>query len=491
MDDISILGETLESAVERIHFACFDEKYINSVNAVANSRPGSSRFADRILAQEVVPGTPILLNMGKEKSAIASCTARSVAEDWFETDFINECMRVHSHGMGIGYDLDALSDPFDFMVTSNAVFERQHKEGSLRRPVGDLASLHWSHPQIEKFVDAKINDPSVNWFSNFSVKLDQDFFDRTPSKGHSEGLLEKVAYAAWTSGDPGLIFADRIGASMGGQAVPPYSTVAPCGETGLIDGDLCHFAYVNLSRFVGVDSSVNVEGLRDAVHDVVDFLDYALFWTYARSNYNYHMALLAERKRIAVGVCGYSDALEKARLRYGSEEALWLAEYLMFAINVFSKERSAQLASCKTDPSNSKQFKPKNLSLNSFVGEQAFGRAIEAIGSYGLKHSTTTAVPPSGRSARVIGASPSIEPYFDSNSTTIAIAPVDDQLNTVRAFLRHVDESVSKTVHLAVESTVDDVLDTFLLAREFGLKSISIYRDKCRPDQPFAMQSLS
>ncbi|MEM7705743.1 MAG: hypothetical protein AAF358_09345 [Pseudomonadota bacterium] len=483
--DYDILGETLSDAMRRIRNACFDDRYQNLVNKVANSSTGASRFADRVNNRQVVPGTPILLNMGAPSLALASCTARAVSCDWSASALLKDCLHAHRHGIGVGFDLDKLQDPVGFLNESNRVFLRQHSQENLKRPVGDSASLYWNHPDIAAFVEIKNSDPSQKWLANFSVKLDQAFFDKVKTCGKTSRLLDRIAYSAWLTGDPGVIFSDRLNK----KELPgnPYTTVAPCGETGLMDGDLCHFAYVNLNAFFKKNREIDFRRLRSAVHDTVDFLDYCLCWTSFQSGYQYKLDMLSERKRIAVGICGYSDALHKTNTNYGSHRALVLAETLMAAVNLFSKERSAQLAKCPSDQDIGPTYAPKNTRLGLGIRSGLVRKASTFVKANRTKHSTTTAIPPSGRAARVIGASPSLEAYAPGAPNTISIVPVLDQLNTTNAFLKYVDESVSKTVHLKNSATVTDAKNVITAAWKSGLKSISIYRDGCRHDQPFPM----
>jgi ribonucleoside-diphosphate reductase alpha chain len=56
------------------------------------------------------------------------------------------------------------------------------------------------------------------------------------------------------------------------------------------------------------------------------------------------------------------------------------------------------------------------------------------------------------------------------------------------AFQEHVDSGVSKTVNLPHEASVEDVRRVFHLADELGLRGLTVYRDRSRPDQPMALE---
>jgi ribonucleoside-diphosphate reductase alpha chain len=61
--------------------------------------------------------------------------------------------------------------------------------------------------------------------------------------------------------------------------------------------------------------------------------------------------------------------------------------------------------------------------------------------------------------------------------------PSKQHLLIEAAFQRHVDNSVSKTVNLPEEATIQDVADVYRSAWELGLKGVTIYRYASKPSQ--------
>ncbi|PVV83537.1 ribonucleoside-diphosphate reductase, adenosylcobalamin-dependent, partial [Dehalogenimonas alkenigignens] len=52
------------------------------------------------------------------------------------------------------------------------------------------------------------------------------------------------------------------------------------------------------------------------------------------------------------------------------------------------------------------------------------------------------------------------------------------------AFQRHTDNAVSKTVNFPHDASRRDIADVFVLAWEWGVKGITVYRDQSRELQP-------
>lgn len=61
--------------------------------------------------------------------------------------------------------------------------------------------------------------------------------------------------------------------------------------------------------------------------------------------------------------------------------------------------------------------------------------------------------------------------------------PWQDHIRVMHAFQRYIDNSVSKTINLPNDASVDDVLKIYEMACDMKLKGITIYRDKCRENQ--------
>jgi ribonucleotide reductase alpha subunit len=98
----------------------------------------------------------------------------------------------------------------------------------------------------------------------------------------------------------------------------------------------------------------------------------------------------------------------------------------------------------------------------------------------GIRHCSTIALPPTGRSSQIIMASQSIEPDLKD------FLSVDShkQIKMLAAIQRFVDESISKTINIAKETTKEEIKQIIIDSMNHPLKGITIYRDGSRFNQP-------
>jgi len=74
--------------------------------------------------------------------------------------------------------------------------------------------------------------------------------------------------------------------------------------------------------------------------------------------------------------------------------------------------------------------------------------------------------------------------------TAMEVAP-EWHVRMQAAWQENIDSSISKTVNLPYQSTVEDIENIYLLAYELGTKSITVYRDKSLELQVLNVPSTS
>jgi ribonucleoside-diphosphate reductase alpha chain len=370
---------------------------------------------------------------------------------------------------------------------------------------------------------------------------------RSKHDGRERELLAAAAEAAHACADPGLLFTDRMAEGNPTPEVGQYVSTAPCAEVGLVAGETCQFGYVNLGRFHtgSGDIPIHLDALADTVNMLVRALDDAIEASLEHYPNPLSARVMGVKRKIGVGVCGLADLLMAAGLPYDSTEGRQLTQEVLAFVNYTSKVASMRLARSRgpapairsglsryADPGFLKRFAAVGVRS---VTPGEWATLAEEIATTGLlRHSSTIAVAPTGRSAPVVGASTGIEPLFRltdphlpdqvhpaARATLEAVGRADlldyvtehgrlpDQaevspylaavlatatqiqpaghLAMAAAAQACVDEAVSKTVNLPATATIHQVYDTYVSAWEAGCKGVTVYVDGSRQAQPKAL----
>jgi len=431
------------------------------------------------------------------------------------------------------------SGPISFMRVFNMATE-VIKQGGTRRGA-NMGILHVSHPDIEDFIDCK-NDPTAFTNFNISVALSEDFMRQVEENGEyallnprsgelvrtipARQIFDKIVANAWRSGEPGIVFLDRINRDNPTPAQGSIESTNPCGEQPLLPYEACNLGSINLAKMVSPsdgNAAIDWDRLRDTVHLAVHFLDNVI------DQNHYPLPEIAEmargNRKIGLGVMGWADLLVHIKVPYDSEEALNLAEKLMEFIHREGIAASVQLAT-------SRGVFPH------------FEQSLYATNGPRLRNATITTIAPTGTLSILAGCSSGIEPLFaiiylrtvmdktqmkeinpyfehlaklrgfhspelmhaiaergsirgldDVPKDIQAIFPIaydvspESHLRMQAAFQRHTDNAVSKTVNFPKEATEQDVERVFLLAFREGCKGVTIYRDGSRQEQVLSIPS--
>jgi len=507
----------------------------------------AERFEARMAALEFLPNSPTLMNAGRAHGQLAACFVLPVEDDLGAIfDALKWAALIHQSGGGTGFSFSRLRPSGDVVRTTHGVasgplsFMRVYdaateiiKQGGVRRGA-NMAVLSASHPDVEAFVDVKRSAGLENF--NLSVAVPDALFAAAfrgeawplvhPRSGatvrsvDAEGLLERIAQAAWQSGEPGLVFLDRVEAANPTPDAGRFEAVNPCGEQPLLAFEACTLGSVNLARFARAGGAagrgVDHEALAACVRDGVRFLDDVLdvnVWPLPQI-----AAISGRNRKIGLGVMGFADLCVALGVAYDSQAGLALADEVMGLVQRTTHEASEALA----------------RERGPFPGF-----ATSALAARGLpprRNATVTTIAPTGTLALIAGCSSGIEPLFaltylrralgDSElreehpalAAALKAAGAERSLADVRAlgrargvpgvpevvgrvfatahdvspeahvrmqaaFQRHVDNGVSKTINLPRTATALDVANAYRLAFELGCKGITVYRDGSREQQ--------
>ena len=500
-------------------------------------------FYNLMANQIFLPNTPCLANAGNlDLNYLFACYAFEVGdsmEDILQT--AKDCGMVQKTGGGVGLNLSKLrpcgdrvnttegiaSGPIDFMRIYDTVSD-VIKQGGIRRG-GNLGLLLVNHPDIIDFIKCKNDETRLNNF-NISVaitdefmrcvKNDSDFSLINPKNGetvrkvNSRHLFRFIAESAWRNGEPGFVFWDKIEQD---NPTPKQGHLIKnlCGEQDLLPYEACVLGSINLVKFVE-GGQIVYNSLRKVVHHSVRFLDDVI----NASNYPLEAIrnkVMANRK-IGLGVMGFANLLLVLGVPYDSEEAEKIAEEVMDFINVEARKASARLADDRGDflgiSESIVQAPQRNASLTtiaptgsiSIIAETSSGiepifavvyqktnilenntffevnTVFESIGKQEGWYSQALINKVIRNGGKATGITEVPEKWQKVFRTALEIAP-EWHVRMQAAFQRHVNNSISKTVNLPYDATVDDVERVIKLAYDTNLKGLTVFRNLSRTKQ--------
>jgi ribonucleoside-diphosphate reductase alpha chain len=334
-------------------------------------------------------------------------------------------------------------------------------------------------------------------------------------------VFDRIVDAAWSTGDPGLLFLDAINRANPTPALGDIEATNPCGEVPLLPNEACTLGSVNLSRMLtrGKDGwHIDWPSLDRTVEESIRFLDNVV--SAGRYPTAEIQSAVERTRKIGLGVMGFSELLIRLGVGYGSERALALADQIMARISTRARSASAALA-------RSRGVFP---AWSGSVFQQE-GRRV--------RNAPCTSIAPTGTISIIAGTTSSIEPLFalayrrvgvldgatlteinplfleaaeewrlltpevratleqrgalgrdesvpanvrDLFATALEIEPAQ-HLRVQAAFQRHVDNAVSKTINLPEDAPRSAVSEAYLLAHELGLKGVTVYRYGTRGEQ--------
>ena len=490
-----------------------------------------------------VPGGRIMHGAGREDitTTLNNCYVVAVKNDSVKSiyDTIIKEALTYKFGGGCGHDLSVLRPsgeaingtggescgPTGFM---NLFSENTNTIAQHGRRGANMQTLRIDHPDIEKFISIKTGDIDMVKYSNISVLLTHEFMNsvKTDSdfelkydgevykKINAKSLWNKIIKHAHSSAEPGLLFWDTMTDFHNAEYCSPLVSTNPCAEQPLPDGGCCNLGAVNLERFVDEKGNFNIEDFKETVSTGTRFLDNVVDYNMERHALPDQKENAKNDRRVGLGILGLGDMLVRMGIQYDSEDALQTIDQIMQIFRDTAYETSNQLATEKGQYPN---FDWKGYSKSKFVKNLPKSLQIK-IKKDGIRNCTLTTVAPTGSGAIVARVTSGIEPIFATSYKRMVkkndgygkdfdqykvYHPIieklfgnDDDLpsyvvtaHNIDPFFRvkmqgviqkYIDSSISSTVNLSKETTVETIAEIYTAAYDSGLKGITVYREGSR-----------
>ena len=515
-------------------------------------------FFEMMKNLDFLPNSPTLMNAGAPLQQLAACFVLPVEDDLESIyESVKNAALIHQSGGGTGFSFSRLRPKGDVVNSTNGVasgpvsfmkvFDSSTeiiKQGGKRRGA-NMGVLRVDHPDILNFITAKSQKDELQNF-NISVAMTEEFMEKVeeeenydltnPKDGevmnrlNAERVFDLIATLAWNSGDPGIIFLDRINEENPTPDVGDIESTNPCGEQPLLPYEACNLGSIKLSNHVKEnedgETEIDWEKLEETTHKAVRFLDNVI----DRSEYPLERIeeMVKRNRKIGLGVMGFADMLIKLGIQYDSKEGIETGRKVMKFINEEAKKASAELAE-EREP-----FPGYETSI--------YGQDPEEPK---LRNATRTTIAPTGTISIISNCTGGIEPMFAINyirnimdntrmietndlfekearergiysknlmakvakqggCQNIEEIPEDMKkkyrtahniepewhVRMQAAFQENVDNAVSKTINFPKDASIEDFKEAYKLAYKEGCKGITVYRYGSLSDQPMNIDEI-
>ncbi|MCE7914280.1 MAG: adenosylcobalamin-dependent ribonucleoside-diphosphate reductase [Nitrosomonas sp. PRO4] len=522
-----------------------------------------ARFFDILRNFKFLPGGRIQAGAGTEhRVTLFNCFVMGTIPDAMDGifDALKEGAVTMQQGGGVGYDFSTLrprgmqadgvgavaSGPVSFMRIWDSMCATILSTGARRGAM--MGTLRCDHPDIEEFIAAKqergqlrhfnisvlVSDalmeavkndaewplvfPVASTYSDEEIVLRNwpGYQNPVPCKIYkrirARALWQKIMRASYDYAEPGVLFIDRINHLNNLYYCETICATNPCGEVPLPPYGACNLGSINLTQFVRepftTQAQLNWDGIRMTAGTAVRLLDNVIDMSHFPLPVQAGQA--RNSRRIGLGMTGLADALIMLHIRYGSNEAMQIAQQVMQCICYAAYQSSIEIA---WEKGAFPLFDREKYLAGAFV--QTLPEPIRNdIAQQGIRNSHLTAIAPAGTiSLLANNISSGLEPVFDSCYTrkilnldgSYSTYPITDyavalwrtnrqcddlppafvkahtlspveHLHMQAAVQTYVDQAISKTINIPADYSFDALGHLYQDAYDLGLKGCTIFR---------------
>lgn len=399
-----------------------------------------------------------------------------------------------------------------------------------------MLSLSCEHPDLEEFIGIKSDLDRVTK-ANISIRITDKFMaavkNKTPftlsftrletgetitKEIDAYEMFHKMCEMNWDYAEPGMLFWDRINNwnLLSCDDEFEYAGTNPCAEEPLPAGGSCLLGSINLAEFA-CDTGFDFESFKHCVKSSVIALNEVLDEGLPLHPLKEQRESVYDWRQIGLGIFGLADLLIKLGIKYGSPEAIDLCDMIGHTMADMAIKTSAVLAK---EYGVYPKYKPEAVEQSAFYSKNALGETKELVESFGLRNSQLLTIAPTGSLSTMLGVSGGIEPIFANYYTrkTESLKGHDEYYKVYTPIVKeymdkhglkddselpdyfvtaqtldyknriymqsvwqsHIDASISSTVNVPNDFTVEQVERLYMTAWDAGLKGVTIFRDGCK-----------
>ena len=440
---------------------------------------------------------------------------------------------LRAKGMKVNNAAKTTTGAVSFMNTFSNVSEVIGQNG---RRGATMISIDCRHPDLEEFINIK-NDLNAVTKANISVRITDDFMDAVVNKKDwdlffetEEGdLLVKTVKAHeifrllaknnWSMAEPGILFWDRIENYnlLSNDPNFKYAGVNPCAEEPLPNGGSCLLGSFNLVEYIDESGQYfDFAKFRADIPIVVKAMNDVLDEGLPLHPLQIQRETVRDYRQIGIGMMGLADLLIKLGIRYDSDNAIELCDKIGFVLANEAIRASALLAK---EYGAYPKYNEEAVLASAYLRRNTDSEVYGLVQQYGLRNSQLLTIAPTGTLSTMLGISGGVEPIFSFSYTRRTqslhgedveykvFTPIakeymekhnlteEEQLpdffvtsQTIDPFKRveiqgawqkHIDASISSTINLPNDASIDLVEDLYIAAWYEGLKGLTIFRDGC------------